>query len=168
MNEKQTILVVNDTKENIHKLIESEYHIYSTLCGMLIVLIAYLIFIPNEVKASILHHGSDQVVSIKGNMLYMGNSSSSPELGDVRVTSRVTDPTQLSIIAEQNGRVLKPFQIDSNNLAIVKTGTHSADEMFQSEEKSNSFTEWFMRASGLIFMLVFAMGIKMKKISINT
>jgi len=154
--------------ENIHKLRESEYHAYFTLFGMLIVLIAYLIFIPNEVKASILNHDSDQVGSIKGNMPYIGNSPSSPELGDVRVTFRVTDPTQLSIIAEQNGTVRKPFQTVSNNLAIVKTGTHSADEMFQSEEKSNSFTEWFMRASGLMFMFLTAMVIKVKKISIKT
>ena len=153
--------------KNIHKLIERVDHAYSILFGMLIVLIAYLILIPNEVKTSTLNHGSNHVVSIKDNMLYMGNSSSSPELGDVRDTFRVTDPTQLSIISEQN----EPFQIGSNNLAIVKTGvktgTHSAYEMFQSEEKSNSFTEWFLRASGLIFMLVTAMIIKMKKISIN-
>ena len=149
--------------KNIHKLIERVDHAYSILFGMLIVLIAYLILIPNEVKTSTLNYGSNQVVSIKDNMLYMGNSSSSPELGDVRDTFRVTDPTQLSIISEQN----EPFQIGSNNLAIVKTDTHSAYEMFQSEEKSNSFTEWFLRASGLIFMLVTAMIIKMKKISIN-
>lgn len=153
--------------KNIHKLIERVDHAYFTLFGMLIVLIAYLILIPNEVKASILNYGSDQVVSIKGNILSMGNSSFPTELGDGRVTFHVTDPAQPSIVAEQNGTVRKPFQIGSNNLDIVKTGTHSAYEMFKSEEKSNSFIEWFMRASGLIFMLVTAMVIKLLKISIN-
>ncbi len=91
-----------------------------------------------------------------GNMLYMGDDPSSPELGDLRVTFRAVEPMPISIIAMQSDGLLRPFMIGSEELSLVETGEKSAEEMFQSEESSNTSTRWTTRFVGLIFMFLAA------------
>lgn len=87
------------------------------------------------------------------NSLYIGNEPTSPMIGDCRITFKVVEPGNVSVIAKQVGNTFESYWTTAGRkLEILYNGTHSAENMFLSEQsKSNMFT-WIFRFLGFLLM----------------
>jgi hypothetical protein len=86
--------------------------------------------------------------------LYIGaGSPQSPQVGDYRVSFEVVRPDTVSIIAQQSGATLHPYQTKAGDaLEMLEMGTASADEMFEAAQQANTVLTWVLRLVGLIIM----------------
>ncbi len=92
--------------------------------------------------------------------IYVGETSlENPEIGDLRISYKAVYEGDYSVIAKQAGNTFEPFITDrGTTLDFVKSGIHSAENMFLEEISQNKFIKWMLR--GLCFLLLF-IGIRM-------
>lgn len=89
------------------------------------------------------------------NSIYVGTNPGVPEIGDVRITYKKAKPGKVSLIAKVNGNSFGKYVAkNGKTLSVIRTGTHSADEMFQAEKDSNSALTWGLRILGLILVIM--------------
>jgi hypothetical protein len=86
--------------------------------------------------------------------LYIGTGSpQSPQVGDYRVSFEVVRPGTVSIIAQQSGATLRPYQTKAGDaLEMLEMGTVTADEMFEAAQQANTVLTWVLRLIGLVIM----------------
>lgn len=85
--------------------------------------------------------------------LYIGADPGTPAVGDVRVTFSKVPPADVSIVAQQTGNRLGPFQTRAGDqLEMLEAGIVSPDGMFASAEKANTMLTWFLRVLGFFLM----------------
>ena len=90
-----------------------------------------------------------------GSSIYLGNNPSSPQIGDLRITYHVVSPTEVSIVASQNGQTFEPYQTEAGgSIAMLKPGRVGAEMMFRQAQQSNVMWTWIYRAGGFVLMLV--------------
>lgn len=88
------------------------------------------------------------------NSIYIGANPGVPEIGDVRITYWKAQPGKVSLIAKVNGNSFAKYVAkNGKTLSVIKTGTHTADEMFQTEKDSNSAMTWGLRILGLLLVI---------------
>jgi hypothetical protein len=86
--------------------------------------------------------------------LYVGADPSSPAVGDVRVRFSKVPPGDVSVIAQQVGDRLAPYQTRAGDrIEQLEMGVASADAMFQGAERSNAVMTWMLRLAGFLVML---------------
>ncbi|MCL2010343.1 MAG: TMEM43 family protein, partial [Synergistaceae bacterium] len=74
--------------------------------------------------------GLGAYVHVQGNVVYLGRSPSSPNIGDVRVTYNEVKPGVISILAQVAGDTFEPFRASNGNtFSKVSMGTVGMDEM---------------------------------------
>lgn len=89
------------------------------------------------------------------NSIYVGTNPGVPEIGDVRITYKKAKPGKVSLIAKVNGNSFGKYVAkNGKTLSVIRTGTHSADEMFQAEKDSNSALTWGLRILGLVLVIM--------------
>jgi len=95
-----------------------------------------------------------QMVHVAGNVVYFGKSTSTPSIGDVRVTLTKILPADISIVAKVVGSTFEKF-IASNKKEVssVAMGTVSADTMFAREQSANSTMTWILRLVGIVLVI---------------
>lgn len=77
-----------------------------------------------------------------------------PKVGDTRVSFKVVNPTQVSLIAQQAGSSFSPYQTKAGDaLEMLQTGTVSSADMFNKAMSDNTMLTWGLRIFG--FFLVF-------------
>lgn len=92
---------------------------------------------------------------VMGDHIYVGDNPQEPQVGDMRIRFSFVPATQASIIAQQQGDVLVPYQTKVGKaLLLLQSGDHSAQAMFASAQSANDTMAWIMRLVG--FMLMFA------------
>ena len=92
---------------------------------------------------------SYQWVHVNGSSIYLGASSASPAIGDVRVMFSLTKPkNEVSLIAKLVGDT---FERHTNYSALVM-GTKSAENMYESAHAANSMLTWILRFVGVIII----------------
>lgn len=90
-----------------------------------------------------------------GAWLYFGPQPGTPTLGDVRVSFRAVYPAWVSLVAQQQKNRLTPFKPSGGGeLALLKTGEHSADALFEAARTSNAALTWGLRLVGALMMAV--------------
>lgn len=100
---------------------------------------------------------SDAVFS--DNAVFIANDSGkkpdpgSPQIGDLKISFASALPGDVSVIAQQSGKSLAPYQTKNNAIQLLYVGDHSAPEMLSSEEQKNSMLTWILRGAG--FVLIF-------------
>lgn len=88
------------------------------------------------------------------NSIYIGANPGVPEIGDVRITYWKAQPGKVSLIAKVNGNSFGKYVAkNGKTLSVIKTGTQTADEMFQTEKDSNSAMTWGLRLLGLLLVI---------------
>lgn len=103
-------------------------------------------------KAAAKHSADIQVTT--GGALYVGQDPSSPKIGDLRIKFQAAPSGPVSIVAGQVGDTFEAFAIGKlGTIELLKTGTFSADAMFQQEMESNTFLTWILRLVGFLMML---------------
>lgn len=86
---------------------------------------------------------------------YRGKDPAAPQIGDVRVKFQVVEPTQVSLVAVQQGDTFAPYKAKSGNQIMeLVVGQKSAAEMFQQMEDSNNLMTWVLRAVGFFLMFL--------------
>lgn len=87
--------------------------------------------------------------------IYYGDNPGAPQVGDVRVRFASLAPTEISVLAAQNGDTIGAYQTKAGRaLETVKTGTASAAEMFASARKGNTIMTWALRFGGWLLMFL--------------
>jgi len=99
--------------------------------------------------------GAASLVHVSDNSVYLGRSPSSPQIGDVFITLEKVPPTDISIIAKVTGGSNFEKFIDSRGTAFsrVAMGIVSAETMFDSAKKENTFLTWILRLIGLLLVV---------------
>ena len=99
-------------------------------------------------------YDNTQRVHISSNVVYLGSSSSVPQIGDLRITLTKVLPKDISIISKVNGNSFERF-VASNGKEVssVAMGTVSADAMFSNLHSSNSIITWILRILGIILVI---------------
>ncbi len=101
--------------------------------------------LPAELKTKARIHGSG---------LYLGGDPASPAVGDVRVSFSKVPPADVSVIAQQTGARLGPYQTQAGDrLEMLEAGVVTADAMFKGAEQANTMLTWVLRFVGFLVML---------------
>ena len=86
---------------------------------------------------------------------YLGESSATPVIGDMKVSYRVLKPQDVSIVAQQQGHTLSSYITQAGGtINLMVSGTHSAVNMFKQAHKDNNFMKWALRLAGFLMMVI--------------
>jgi len=78
-------------------------------------------------------------------------------VGDARISFSKVPPGDVSVIAQQVGDHLGPYQTRAGDrIEKLETGIASAEAMFKGAERANTVMTWVLRLAGFLVML-FAM-----------
>ena len=94
-------------------------------------------------------------MKVAGEYLYLGESHTSPRVGDVRIKFKVATPTRTTVVAGQTGSTLAPYQTKGGeSIALLENGDVEADKMFQHAQTLSSVLTWVGRlfSSFLLFL----------------
>lgn len=104
---------------------------------------------PEDIKKQFQISGEYLYSSVAGST----GSANQPQIGDVRVKYSVVKPAEVSIIGEQTGDSLRPFQTKAGDpLLRLQTGNVSAKEMFAQMDAENNMMTWILRLVGVLIM----------------
>ena len=84
--------------------------------------------------------------------LYFGEDPAAPTIGDTRVTFSTVQPGDVSIVSQQNGQTLIPYQAKHNTVELLQSGIHAAEAMFAKAETDNKVLTWILRLVGFLAM----------------
>ena len=90
-----------------------------------------------------------------GEHLYLGESHTSPRVGDVRIKFKVATPSRITVVAGQTASSLAPYQTQAGEpIALLENGDVEADKMFQHAQTQSSVLTWIGRlfSAFLLFM----------------
>ena len=92
-------------------------------------------------------------VKLSGSGFYMGADPAAPQIGDTRITFKVANPTEVSVIAKQNGKTFAPYATKAGGtIELLQTGVHTATEMIQKAQADNAMMTWILRLVGFVVM----------------
>ena len=114
----------------------------------------YVAYLNTEIGKMFNQRLAKEYVHVSGNVVYLGESTSVPQVGDVRITFEKVDPADVSILAVVQGNSFTKH-VDPKNgydLLTLTTGVHSMDEMFTAEHAANKTTAWIIRILGFLML----------------
>lgn len=95
-----------------------------------------------------------------GNVLYLGKSANSPEIGDVRITFNKVVPATVTIVAQVKGDTFKAYKAkNGKRFQTLRMGKKDADEIFESEHAANKMWLWVFRIIGVLLVIASLKGI---------
>lgn len=93
-------------------------------------------------------------VFLVDNRIYLGQSPTHPQIGDLRIQFKVVPQGPVTIVAMQEGHTFAPYPTQSKTtIALIAPGKKTLDEMFKSAKDQNWWMTWGLRLLG--FILVF-------------
>lgn len=96
----------------------------------------------------------DKAKLVEG-VLYIGENTNAPKIGDTKVSFQEVKPTTVSIIARQQGSTFEPYTTSNGEtLELIQIGTVSADLMFKQALAENSTLTWILRLVGFFLMWI--------------
>jgi hypothetical protein len=91
----------------------------------------------------------------QANGFYLGADPASPQVGDVRIQFESVAPTEVSIVAQQEGSRLRPYHARAGgDIELLQIGEHSAEAMFQKAQTDNKILTWILRTAGFLLMMI--------------
>lgn len=100
-------------------------------------------------------YGGNKGVSVAENRIYLGFSSTSPAIGDYRISYEVAPLGVISVIGQQADGGFEPYRTTvGNEILRVDDGAVSAERMFAEAQAENALLKWILRAVGLVVMLI--------------
>ena len=86
---------------------------------------------------------------------YIGADPAQPKVGDMRVRFRAVTPGTVSIVGAQVGESIGSYFTENRyEIALVRAGSHTAHDLFQSALTENSIITWIIRFVGFIFLYI--------------
>ena len=90
-----------------------------------------------------------------GNGIYFGDNPSSPQIGNLRITYQIVEPTEISVVSRQIGQSFEPYRAEAGGtINMLNLGIIGADNMFRQAHQSNAMWTWILRVGGFIIMLI--------------
>ncbi len=110
---------------------------------------------PDSATAERLRSRLNKPVTASDTTLFAGQDASNPQVGDLRVSWRVWSVSEASLIAQQNGRALTPYQTKAGDRLFLKaSGVAPASAMFKEAQDENRIITWILRLVGLVLLFV--------------
>jgi hypothetical protein len=95
-----------------------------------------------------------------GNVLYFGQSTNSPQVGDVRITFEKVVPAMVTVIAKVSGDTFKSYKAkNGKTFSVLRMGKQDMDEIFESEHSQNTLFLWIWRIVGIMLVILGLKGI---------
>jgi hypothetical protein len=92
---------------------------------------------------------------LSSGVIYFGSGSKNPQIGDERVSFKVSYPHNISIVSQQQGNSFVPYVTENGRtIELVYDGIKTAEEIFTSEASKNSWLTWILRLVGFVLMYV--------------
>jgi Transmembrane protein 43 len=105
-------------------------------------------------------------VKVVNASFYVGADPANPQIGDARITFKVTPSTEVSVIAQQKGKSFGPYLTTAGGtIELLQTGIHNAAAMIQKAQADNTLMTWLLRGLGFILMLI-GLSLIMKPLSV--
>ncbi len=90
-----------------------------------------------------------------GDLIYIGTDTQQPQIGDLRISETEILPQIVSVIAQQTGSTLQPYQAPAGKaVALLSMGQVSSHEMIHAAEEKNRILAWVIRACTLLGMII--------------
>jgi hypothetical protein len=102
---------------------------------------------------------------LDGGGVYVGRDPATPEVGDVRVRFEVVRPAAVSVVAQQVGDRLVPYETASGNVLLLDMGIVDAAQMFAGAQSANNVMKWVLRLLGY-FLMVFSVRLLLAPFSV--
>lgn len=119
-----------------------------------------------DAKAETLPESLRERVKSRMGGYYVGADPEKPEVGDLRVSFSVVRSGPVSIVARQEGSVLKSYQTKAGDaIEMLSTGERTSAEMFKAAQDANKFITWLIRLAGF-FMMFIGLAMIMKPLSV--
>jgi hypothetical protein len=85
---------------------------------------------------------------------FLGADPTSPQVGDLRVSFSVVRPTEVTVVAKQDGARLRPYETlqAGYDIELLEVGRLSDKEMFAAAQSRNSTLTWILRGVGYAMM----------------
>ncbi|MDB4459292.1 TMEM43 family protein [bacterium] len=91
--------------------------------------------------------------TISPSQIYIGDSESTPAIGDIRIRFKIVKPTEVSLVALQHGDSFQAYTAENgNSIQLLQIGSHSAESMFERAQSDNAILTWILRGVGFICM----------------
>jgi hypothetical protein len=87
--------------------------------------------------------------------IYVGTSSTSPQVGDLKVRFERTDLAEASFVGkQQGGSIVADRASNGNEIFLSAAGRKDAAGMFQQAQTENTVITWLIRIAGLVGMFI--------------
>ena len=94
-------------------------------------------------------------IDINGGSVYVGQSVSNPQVGDLKISYQRTDISQASFVAEQhNGGLTEYKTSNGNTIFLSAAGDQTAPKMFETAQTENTVFTWMIRVGGLFGIFI--------------
>lgn len=95
------------------------------------------------------------VVAVHAGGFYVGEASTSPQIGDARVRFEIARPAAASIMAQQAGNSFTPYLAKAGGkIELLVDGVQSAELMIEAEQASNRMLTWILRGGAFLVMFI--------------
>jgi hypothetical protein len=98
--------------------------------------------------------GKDQP-RVENGQFYIGKNPADPAVGDMRISFKVVNPTEVTVVGEQTGSTLRAYQTKAGGtIEELRLGSMSSAELFQKLQDENTMFTWIVRVVGFIAMAI--------------
>ena len=89
------------------------------------------------------------------NNYYTNVQNNSPQIGDIRISFKYNDATNVSILAVQNNNSFTPFtESSSYNIYELQEGKLTGKEILQNLTSENNSVKWMLRVVGTLLVII--------------
>lgn len=98
---------------------------------------------------------TDRPAKLNQGEVYLGNSVTSPQIGDMKIRFERIDLKQASFVGKQIDDTLGPYtSSNGRDIFLSAPGTKDAAAMFKQAQDENTMITWLIRAGGLIGLFI--------------
>jgi hypothetical protein len=98
---------------------------------------------------------SGKKLTLTGNEFYLGKRPNDPQIGDMKISFRVVNPTDVSLVAQQKSNSFIAYQTKAGSpIDLLKLGLMDANSMFAAAQKENTIMTWGIRIGGTLMMWI--------------
>lgn len=90
---------------------------------------------------------------LSGNSYFRGDAAN-PQIGAVRIGYGIIKPMDISVIGKQDAASVQTYFTKNGDIALLETGSVSAEGMFASAESENKIITWLIRLGAFICMWI--------------
>ncbi len=94
-------------------------------------------------------------LTVTGAGFYLGDNPTEPQIGDLQISFKVLQPTDVSIVAQQQGNHFNAYHTQAgSDIDLLEMGRLDANAMFTIAQTENTVITWAIRIGGFLCMWV--------------